>query len=456
MAMNRSGTYLDETFAYYRRSGTPTMPRSIHAPVLSILTWLSLLAYLISLAITQTAYGWPFMTIRWVTLGALTAFGAADWILLGAHSGHRAISNSGHILIVYLLLTLSSVVYAENWIFSGMRWTSHAAMLVVLVLLIPQIITLAQIRVLLSVLKYIMASLVVFSWIFPSVNNAQFQRSLYRGAMGNANTMGHIAFIASLLFLQDFFVTRIRHRRYLCGAFALAAMVTVWRSGARSSMMAMILGILLLLYYYRKETHGIAIIGILLGSLAMVALPKLPQEIARFANKSDGYTISVQLNPLKSRVPTWSAAWEGFKARPLLGWGFGADNTISKQWKVQLTALGATERDPVNDFCYIMEGCGIVGFLAYFFLIYVVVKQGPTRLQRRLLRNFGSDKDPGSGAMALHHTHIALYILPVCLLALNQLDNSALSAGNLISVTLWLGTGCAATLRHEMEQRQRY
>jgi O-antigen ligase len=448
MAMNRSRAYLHNSYIDYHRS--IFAPRSMDAPVLSLLTWLSLLGYLISLAVTQTVYGRPLMTARWLMLGATTAFGTLDWILLEARKGHRAISNSGHILILYLLLTLSSVIFAENYIFSGMRWVSHAAMLIVLIILIPQIITPTQIRQLLSVLKYIMACLVVLSWINPVTN--QYDR-LYRGVMGNANTMGHIAAISSLLFLQDFFVTKTKHRRYPIGVFALASMVTVWHSGARSSMIAMMLGILLLFYYYRREAHGAALIGMLAASLAMVTLPKLPQALSQFASKTDKTTVTISLKSLESRVPTWSAAWEGFKDRPLLGWGFGADSSTTKNWEIQLTALGMVQRDPVNDFCFIMEGCGSVGFFAYLMLIYIVLKQCPTKFQRSLLQTYGPDSDPK--AMAFHHAHVALYILPVCLLTLNQLDNSALSAGNLISVTLWLSAGCAAAFRNEMEQFKR-
>jgi len=51
---------------------------------------------------------------------------------------------------------------------------------------------------------------------------------------------------------------------------------------------------------------------------------------------------------------------------------------------------------------------------------------------------------------ALHHAHVTLFVLSLCLIILNQFDNTALSAGNLISATLWLATGCASTLRQEI------
>ncbi len=441
--MNKADSLQDE--ALY--SGMWAASRSVHTPELSILTWLSLIGYLGTLALTQTIYSQPFMMARWVMLGIFAASSSADLILVAARGGFRAGIGNGQILAVYLLATFSSVIYAENWLFSGLRWASHAVMLVVFLLILPQIITLKQIQRLLSFVKYLMAFLVVVSWLFPAPESIVASDTLYKGIMGNANTMGHIAFITTFLFVQSFLTSKAPFARYLYGFFGLAAMMTVWKSGARSSMIALTLSLLLLLYYYRKETKGIVLIAMLLGSLAMVSLPQLPQEVFRFAQKSTDP--NNPFDPTQSRVPVWSAAYEGFSKRPLLGWGFGADSNISKQWKIQITAVGTVERDAVNDFMFMMEGGGVVGLLAYLLLIWLVLRLRPNNLQRAILRNFSRTRED-FGYTALHNDQVTLFILSICLVVLNQFDNSALSAGNLISVTLWLSTGCAGAIRYEI------
>ena len=192
--------------------------------------------------------------------------------------------------------------------------------------------------------------------------------------------------------------------------------------------------------------------GILLGGLAMVSFPTLPAQISHFVVKK--YTtenrVSASLDALRSRRPIWSAAWEGFKERPLVGWGFGADRKMTQEWEIKLTAVGAVERDAVNDFLFMMEGCGIIGPCSYLLLIHIVLKQRPTRSQKSILQRFSRDREVNSGAMDLHHAHVVLFILPTCLLFLNQFDNSALSAGNLMSAITWLSSASAAILRHEM------
>jgi O-antigen ligase len=402
------------------------------------------------MALTQTIYGHEFLAVRWVLLGALIITSATDLIVVAQRKGFVMRGGSGHLLLIYLLMTFGTVIYAENWLFSVMRWASHAVMLLIFMLLLPQIIILKQIPKLLVYLKYLLCAMLVISWIFPAPNAIVMNKHLYQGAMGNANTMGHIAFMTTILFLQDFITGKTPRMRFLPAVITVAGSMTIWYSGARSSMIALAVGTLLYFYFYQKKIKGLVIIGLLVGSLAMIAFPNVPQAIMQFTLKSARHKAGVQVNPLQSRTPIWSAAYKGFKERPIFGWGFGADRKIKKQWEIKLTAIGAVERDAVNDFLFMMEGCGIVGLVAYFLLIYLVIKQRPGRDSIDSNRNFDEGRKMRSAILELKHAHIALFILPACLLVLNQFDNSALSAGNFISVTLWFSAGCAAILRDEM------
>jgi O-antigen ligase len=425
--------------------------QSIQYRVLSLPTWISLVGYLFALAMTQTVYGAPFMDIRWVMLIALAVSSAADWILSGARWGYRARRNSEQILLIYLLATFGTVVYAENWIFSGMRWGSHAAMLVVFLLFLPQIIAPRQAPRILGLIKYLMAALLVLSWFRPFIEGIPDTGALYHGATGNANTMGHLAFITALLFLQGLFTSNLPRVRVFSGVLAVAAVITLWQTGARSSVLALTIGVLLLFHYYPRETQRLAVLGILLSGLIMISFPKVPGELAHFILKTPEDNTGKSFTPVSSRKPIWSAAYEGFKARPLVGWGFGADKKISRKWEIKLTAIGAVERDAVNDFFFMLEGCGIIGLGSYLLLICIVLAQRPIASQKSILRRFRRNQKVNPDAIALYHTHVAFFILPTCLLVLNQFDNSALSAGNLISVITWLCTGCAAILRNELD-----
>ncbi len=450
MAMNGSSIKLHRTWFDYRQPVSAAQRKSAEIPLISILTWISLVAYLSALAMTQTNYYDPYMNVRWITLGLLTASTLADWILVGGRGQHRDRGSNGQILIIYLLATFGTVIYAENWLFSGMRWASHAAMLAVCLLFLPQLLIPVQTPKVLSIIRYIFATLLIFSWVRPIIEKIPDTGSLYHGAMGNANTMGHIAFIATLLFLQRALTSNVTRERFLSWAMAVSAAATVWQSGARSSIIALSIGVLLLFHYYRRETHRYVMLAILFGGMLMVAFPNLPGEMVRFVVKSEEVTDAASLNPMRTRMPVWNAAYEGFKQRPLLGWGFGAASNVLKQSKFTLSSFGMVERDAVNDFMFLLEGCGLIGVGAYLLLIYLIIRQSPSRSQISFIQNHSHSRNASPDLLSLHHTHVMLFVLSICLILLNQLDNSALSAGNLISVTLWLSVGAASALRHEI------
>jgi O-antigen ligase len=182
----------------------------------------------------------------------------------------------------------------------------------------------------------------------------------------------------------------------------------------------------------------------------MAASPNIPGEVLRFLVKAGSDHENSTLNPMRSRLPVWTAAYDGFKQRPLLGWGFGAASNVLKRSEFTLTSLGIVERDAVNDILFMLEGCGLIGIGAYSLLLYIIFKQSPSKSQRSILQRYSVGQAVNPTSIYLHHTHVMLFVLSVCLILLNQFDNSALSAGNLISVTLWLCVGCAMTLRHEL------
>jgi O-antigen ligase len=180
----------------------------------------------------------------------------------------------------------------------------------------------------------------------------------------------------------------------------------------------------------------------------MVAMPGLPKTarlvLTRHSNISESFSEQI----FKTRKEVWSAAWEGFQNRPFLGWGFGADDTISKEWNVQFTALGTVSRDNVNDTMIVLESTGIVGLMAYLLLILVALKQIPTRKQRWMLHQ-PSFPSPLETNFSLYHIHAVSYIVAVSLIVMVQFDNTVLSAGNFISVALWLCVAVSGAIKRE-------
>ena len=261
--------------------------------------------------------------------------------------------------------------------------------------------------------------------------------------------MGQVAAIGALLFIHGALTGKIQWLRYLEASMAVLALWLAWSSGARSAMIAFLTGIVLMNYFYRTRLGKKTIWITLLMAFLMVAMPDLPKTarlvLTRHSDTSESFSEQI----FKTRKDVWSAAWEGFQNRPFLGWGFGADDTISKEWNVQFTALGTVSRDHVNDTMIVLESTGIVGLMAYLLLILVAFNQIPTRYQRWMLHQTSSSI-PLEIDLSLYHIHAVTYILAMSLIVMVQFDNTALSAGNFISVVLWLCVALSGAIKREL------
>jgi O-antigen ligase len=163
---------------------------------------------------------------------------------------------------------------------------------------------------------------------------------------------------------------------------------------------------------------------------------------------TDTRTFSEQL--FQTRTEVWSAAWEGFKKRPVFGWGFGADDTISRVWEPKFTAIGVITRDSINDTLIVLESTGVAGLIGYLLLVLLTIRQMPTRQERFLLRKIHAPPSVLREAdFSAYHNHAITFIIAVTLLVTVQFDNTALSAGNFVSVTLWLCVALAGAIRNK-------
>jgi O-antigen ligase len=212
-------------------------------------------------------------------------------------------------------------------------------------------------------------------------------------------------------------------------------------------MVAAITGFLLMGYFYPNKLRGKVFWVVLLVSGLAFAIPGMPKATLSFLMRGNpSKTFSEQI--FVTRISVWTSAWEGFKKRPLLGWGFGADDTVSKQWEPKLTALGNVSRDNINDTLITLESTGIVGLMAYILLVLLTIKQMPTRQQRFLICNKrGPPALPKKEDFSVYHVHAIAFTISISLFVTVQFDNTALSAGNFVSVTLWLCAALAGAIK---------
>jgi hypothetical protein len=195
----------------------------------------SLLFYIGTLAATQTVYGGRFMVLRWVALFILTVVSALYWVFRGAPLRVKSGSLSPVLVLLYLGITLLTVCTAENLIFSGMKWTTHAMLILTCMIFLRGSLGLETSNQVMFILKLMTATLLFLSILKPD-HMVITDSSYFRGAMGDPNSLGHIAAICALIYLHGAVTGRMKWWRAVQLIVAIIGAVMLWLSGARSSM----------------------------------------------------------------------------------------------------------------------------------------------------------------------------------------------------------------------------
>ncbi len=410
------------------------------------LTLLSLFLHIFSLAAAQTAYGQDFLTLRWISLFGLTGFATAAWAT-GPRVG-MSLPGVDNRVVAYLALWGLTVMAGAYPAFSAYRFAAHAMIVASSLVFLPRLLRLTDGPRLLWALKVLVSVILIVSYLRPARLTALDDPSLFRGIFGNPNAFGHMAAVGTLLFFHGYLTRRDNRSGYVQLALAGLAVVLMARSGARSSAAGCAAGFLTLTVLYRARMSRYLIVGAAAPLVLMVAFPNMIVGLRQFILKdraNDQQTDLIQ-RLTATRQDLWKSSLDGFRQRPVLGWGFGVDSDIDLSgWDGQLTALGFTGRDPVNDFTYTLETGGIVGFGAYLFMISALpYSLRPPRVLKRA-RNAPSRSH--MQALNAYEVQRAFFSLSVLLIVLFEFDDTALSAGNFFAALLWVSMGATAALK---------
>lgn len=452
---------------------------------------------------TQTAYGWSFMGLRWIGLYCWTFTSLVYW-LFNRSQYTMGFDRRGTPTFLFLFLgaTFLSLLASENFSFSALRWFSNAMLLMNCLIFLRGLLGRIRLSEILMILKIVTFILLIVSVWFPAPKTV-FETAFFRGAMGDPNSLGHVAVIAVLIFFHGTVISPSRRWQIIQGALALFATGILLSSRARSSTMAFLTGIICLSAFYGLGRSFLTKGAFFLLVAVVLASPNYQTKIISFVQKDVRETDSTNYKVLEdldargtvigtmflSRKFLWDDSWEGFKQRPLLGWGFGLCADSPKTWTLGVTAIRMV-RDLTNDILFILEASGLVGFAAYLAFVIAILRQFPTRQQvqrmkknlekrRRLPPDWSADRiflvrnsalggsgfaSPGTlrdkGKLeefpySADHNHAILYTLSASLCVLFQLDGSAFSPGSLISAIFWISAGAAGASRLAAEAEEK-
>lgn len=189
----------------------------------------------------------------------------------------------------------------------------------------------------------IMATYAVFQW----AGDLEIVQDGVRvnGTLGNAAYLGTYAlfniFLAGFLSLREnWFSTAGRVRMVVYAAIMLLQVFVLYHTATRGAMLGLIAGVglaTILIAIFEREKKNIrngaiatlvAVILFVGGFIAMrdASFVKESPVLSRFAS------ISFTEKTTKSRFMVWDMAWQGFKERPVLGWGMENFNYVFNKY----------------------------------------------------------------------------------------------------------------------------
>lgn len=165
------------------------------------------------------------------------------------------------------------------------------------------------------------------------------------GTLGNAEYMSTYAliniFLAGFLMVrQSFTTTGERARIVIYGAIILLQIFVLYHSGTRGATLGFLAGLgltTILIALFERNNNAVrkGAIGILLGLFVLVG-GFIAIKDASFIQSSPVLSRLAAISPSegtgKARLMVWGMAYEGFKERPILGWGVENFNFVFNKY----------------------------------------------------------------------------------------------------------------------------
>jgi O-antigen ligase len=199
--------------------------------------------------------------------------------------------------------------------------------------------------------------------------------------------LGNAAYMAVYMLFHIFFLfwlfvrSNVTLHKVIYGVLGLLLSITLLFTGTRGTFIGLIGGFIVMVAYIalfgraypelRKVAIGAFIfLAVASGGFFMAKDSEFVQSktaLSRIANISVG-------NDLVARGKIWNMAIEGFKERPLLGWGQSNFNYVfNKQFDPSLYAAESWYDRTHNIFFDWLIAGGILGFLTYFSIFFAAL-----------------------------------------------------------------------------------
>ncbi len=201
-----------------------------------------------------------------------------------------------------------------------------------------------------------------------------YPESRFQGALGNP------AYVAPYLIFSTFYILWLwlkekgeRYKNWIYGGLTVTFLFFFFLTQTRGALMGLAAGVMVYWLYellfnskFRRLSAVVLAAVVLLGGLLFVF-----RDTPLVRNSPIGRISEINLgaSSFQTRLWTWNSAWQGFKERPLLGWGPENFSTVFDKYfdTRHYSGPGAEtwfDRAHSLIFDYLAE-TGILGFLSY-------------------------------------------------------------------------------------------
>ncbi|OGD67248.1 hypothetical protein A2442_00550 [Candidatus Campbellbacteria bacterium RIFOXYC2_FULL_35_25] len=212
---------------------------------------------------------------------------------------------------------------------------------------------------------------------------------IHQGSTRLDATFGNSSYLAIYMlihiFLTLFLLLKVKKQsfvKWIYGLVIILQVITLYNTATRGALLGLVGGLFvtaLFVAIFEKEkiilkriclgglAGTILLIGLFLGFKESNFVQNSP-VLKRFAD------ISLQETTTKSRFMVWNMAWEGFKEKPLLGWGQENFNYVfNKNYNPRMFNQEQWFDRTHNVFFDWLIAGGILGLLSYLALFWVII-----------------------------------------------------------------------------------
>jgi O-antigen ligase/cytochrome c-type biogenesis protein CcmH/NrfG len=341
----------------------------------------------VPLIVSQTMF-FPFITAKNIAFRVIIEIIFASWLVLAMRDPLYRPKRSvlGTTVLVFLVVIFIADVFGAS--FANSFWSNFERMegWVTLVHLVAYFFTVSSVlsgealwkrffhtSIGVSVLMGFYGIFQLLGWITINQGGVRLD-----GRLGNATYLA--IYMLFHIFLTALYLARHRGERiwrWVYGTIIVLQLAILYFTASRGVALGLVIGLFvtaLLITLFersperrmlRRSALGALILigGLVIGFFALRSIPAIKE------NPVLGRYVSISLSEGSTRFQVWNMAWQGFKERPILGWGqSNFDVVFNKYYDPQMYA-----QEPWFDrahnvvFDWLIAG-GILGFLAYLSL----------------------------------------------------------------------------------------